>query len=116
MQEMSFLPSAQSCPTLKKLKMPHSETAVSADLRLAFLDSAATLSLPLDGYGIRYKYGLFKQSIVDGFQKEEADDWTKYGDPWSRRNESDKVIINFANQTVVAVPYDMPIVAYGKKT
>lgn len=79
------------------------------------LDSAATLSLPLDGYGIRYKYGLFKQSIVDGFQKEEADDWTKYGDPWSRRNESDKVIINFANQTVVAVPYDMPIVAYGTR-
>ena len=84
-------------------------------LAACFLDSAATLSLPLDGYGIRYKYGLFKQSIVDGFQKEEADDWTKYGDPWSRRNESDKVIINFANQTVVAVPYDMPIVAYGTK-
>ena len=82
---------------------------------MLFLDSAATLSLPLDGYGIRYKYGLFKQSIVDGFQKEEADDWTKYGDPWSRRNESDKVIINFANQTVVAVPYDMPIVAYGTR-
>ena len=54
-------------------------------LAACFLDSAATLSLPLDGYGIRYKYGLFKQSIVDGFQKEEADDWTKYGDPWSRR-------------------------------
>ena len=84
-------------------------------LAACFLDSAATLSLPLDGYGIRYKYGLFKQSIVDGFQKEEADDWTKYGDPWSRRNESDKVIINFADQTVVAVPYDMPIVAYGTR-
>lgn len=84
-------------------------------LAACFLDSAATLSLPLDGYGIRYKYGLFKQSIVDGFQKEEADDWTKYGDPWSRRNENDKVTISFADQTVVAVPYDMPIIGYGTK-
>ena len=50
-------------------------------LAACFLDSAATLDLPLDGYGIRYKYGLFKQSIVDGFQCEEADNWTKYGDP-----------------------------------
>ena len=56
-------------------------------LAACFLDSAATLSLPLDGYGIRYKYGLFKQSIVDGFQKEEADDWTKYGDPWSEETK-----------------------------
>ena len=49
-------------------------------LAACFLDSAATLSLPLDGYGIRYKYGLFKQKIVNGFQTEEADNWTKYGD------------------------------------
>ena len=49
-------------------------------LAACFLDSAASLSLPLDGYGIRYKYGLFKQSIVDGFQCEDIDDWTKYGD------------------------------------
>ncbi|MBP3761910.1 MAG: glycogen/starch/alpha-glucan family phosphorylase, partial [Ruminococcus sp.] len=83
-------------------------------LAACFLDSAATLSLPLDGYGIRYKYGLFKQSIVDGFQKEDIDDWTKYGDPWSKRCDKDTVIINYNGQTVKAVPYDMPI--FGCKT
>ena len=83
-------------------------------LAACFLDSAATLSLPLDGYGIRYKYGLFKQSIVDGFQKEDIDDWTKYGDPWSKRCDEDTVIINYNGQTVKAVPYDMPI--FGCKT
>ncbi|MBR6386489.1 MAG: glycogen/starch/alpha-glucan phosphorylase [Ruminococcus sp.] len=83
-------------------------------LAACFLDSAATLSLPLDGYGIRYKYGLFKQSIVDGFQKEDIDDWTKYGDPWSKRCDKDTVLIEYNNQTVKAVPYDMPI--FGCKT
>lgn len=83
-------------------------------LAACFLDSAATLSLPLDGYGIRYKYGLFKQSIVDGFQREEADDWTKYGDYWSVRHEQDTVIVNYNGQSVKAVPYDMPII--GAKT
>ena len=70
-------------------------------------------SIPLDGYGIRYKYGLFKQKIVDGFQKEEADDWSKYGDPWSKRCEQDSVLVKYADQTVKAVPYDMPIIGYG---
>ncbi|MCC8070116.1 MAG: glycogen/starch/alpha-glucan phosphorylase [Ruminococcus sp.] len=81
-------------------------------LAACFLDSASTLSLPLDGYGIRYKYGLFKQSIVDGFQCEEADNWTRYGDPWSIRKDVDSVEIHYADQTVIAVPYDMPIVSY----
>ena len=81
-------------------------------LAACFLESAATLGLPLDGYGIRYKYGLFKQSIVDGFQKEDIDDWTRYGDPWSKRCEEDTVIIEFNGQTVKAVPYDMPIFAF----
>ncbi|MGN0597306.1 MAG: glycogen/starch/alpha-glucan phosphorylase [Ruminiclostridium sp.] len=84
-------------------------------LAACFLDSAATLNLPLDGYGIRYKYGLFKQSIVDGFQHEEADNWTKYGDPWSKRISADTVTIKYGDQTVNAVPYDMPIIGYGTK-
>ncbi len=81
-------------------------------LAACFLDSAATLNLPLDGYGIRYKYGLFKQSIVDGFQVEEADDWTKYGDAWSKRCDADRVLIEFNGQTLNAVPYDMPVIGF----
>lgn len=83
-------------------------------LAACFLDSAASLSLPLDGYGIRYKYGLFKQSIVDGFQCEDIDDWTKYGDCWSKRCDEDTVMIEYNGQTVKAVPYDMPV--FGCKT
>ena len=65
-------------------------------LAACFLDSAAALKLPMTGYGIRYKYGLFRQTIENGFQKEYADDWTRYGDPWSKRTESDTVIVHFS--------------------
>lgn len=82
-------------------------------LAACFLDSAATMNVPLDGYGIRYKYGLFKQDIVNGFQTETADDWTKWGDPWSKRIEKDAVIVEFKDMSVKAVPYDMPIIGYG---
>ncbi|MCL2696304.1 MAG: glycogen/starch/alpha-glucan phosphorylase [Clostridiales bacterium] len=82
-------------------------------LAACFLDSAATQNLPLDGYGIRYKYGLFKQSFKDGFQVEKADDWQRFGDPWSRRRDTREVLVTFADQTVRAVPYDMPILGYG---
>lgn len=84
-------------------------------LAACFLDSAAALELPLDGYGIRYKYGLFKQRIVDGFQREEADDWTAHGDPWSVRNEEDTACVVYSDMTVRAVPYDMPIIGFGTK-
>lgn len=83
-------------------------------LAACFLDSAASLDLPLDGYGIRYKYGLFKQGIENGFQTETADNWTKYGDPWSVRHDEETVEVKFNGQTVKAVPYDMPI--FGFKT
>lgn len=83
-------------------------------LAACFLDSAATLGLPLDGYGIRYKYGLFRQTIENGFQREYIDDWTRYGDPWSVRCDEDTVLIKFNGQIVKAVPYDMPI--FGCKT
>ncbi len=82
-------------------------------LAACFLDSAATHDVPLDGYGIRYKYGLFKQEIIDGFQVEVADDWQRFGDPWCIRRSEDIVTVNFADQTVKAVPYDMAIIGYG---
>ena len=82
-------------------------------LAACYLDSAANLGYPLYGFGIRYKYGLFRQKFVGGEQIEEADDWLKtWGDPWSIRRADEKIEVNFADMTVTAVPYDMPI--YGK--
>ena len=82
-------------------------------LAACFLDSAATLGLPLDGYGIRYRFGLFRQRFVNGFQQEEADDWARFGDPWSVRCDEDAVTVTFGDGAVRAVPYDMPIIGYG---
>ncbi len=84
-------------------------------LAACYLDAAATCGLPLDGYGIRYRFGLFRQRFVDGFQREEPDDWTRHGDPWSVRREEAAVTVAFADRTVRAVPYDMPIIGYGAK-
>ncbi len=84
-------------------------------LAACFLDSAATLGLPLDGYGIRYRFGLFRQRFDGGFQNEEADDWARFGDPWSVRCDRDAVTITFGDGAVQAVPYDMPIIGYGAK-
>lgn len=81
-------------------------------LAACYLESAATMDIPLDGYGIRYRYGLFAQTFVDGYQHEEGDDWLKWGDPWSVRTERDAVTVHFADQDVRAVPYDMPIFGY----
>ena len=83
-------------------------------LAACFLDSAVTKGVPLSGYGLRYRFGLFKQSFDEnGNQKESADDWTRYGDPWSYRRDKHAVKVAFADQTVIAVPYDMPILGYG---
>ncbi len=84
-------------------------------LAACFLDSGATNGITLNGYGIRYKYGLFKQYFEDGFQKETADDWTRMGDPWSERHEEDAVVVDFKGQSVRAIPYDSPVIGYGAK-
>ena len=83
-------------------------------LAACFLDSAVTINVPLTGYGLRYRYGLFKQSFdADGSQVENADDWTKFGDPWSFRRYNHTVKVKFPDHTVLAVPYDVPVIGYG---
>ena len=85
-------------------------------LAACFLDSAASTDIPLSGYGLRYKFGLFKQSFDEyGSQKENADDWSKYGDPWSYRRYNHTVKVSFPDHTVLAVPYDVPVIGYGTK-
>ncbi|MBR4555502.1 MAG: glycogen/starch/alpha-glucan phosphorylase [Ruminococcus sp.] len=82
-------------------------------LAACFLDSAASHDIPLDGYGIRYKYGLFRQAIENGFQKEYPDDWQRQGDPWSKPCDDEAVKVEYSDMTVKAVPYDMPVIGYG---
>lgn len=81
-------------------------------LAACFLDSAATLDLPMDGYGLRYRFGLFKQTFENGFQVEKPDDWSRFGDPWGKRRDDHAVTVAFADQSILAVPYDMPIIGY----
>lgn len=85
-------------------------------LAACFLDSAATTGVPLCGYGIRYRYGLFRQDLSAGYQREEADDWMRVGDPWSVRRADEAVAVSFARQRVLAVPYDMPVFGFGGVT
>ncbi len=104
-------------------------------LAACFLDSLATLQLPGHGYGIRYKYGMFRQSIEDGFQVEYPDHWLDYGDPWQIEKRSEAVEVKFGGEIhvtkddsgrehfkrinaeiVTAIPFDMPIIGYGTKT
>ena len=81
-------------------------------LAACFLDSAATLDVPLTGYGLRYRYGLFYQYFEGGFQKEAPDDWSRLGDPWSVRRDDLRVIVPIEGMPVSAVPYDMPVIGY----
>ncbi len=101
-------------------------------LAACFLDSLATLGLPGHGYGIRYKYGMFKQEIINGFQVEHPDKWLDYNDPWEIERREEMVTVKFGGQIIVekdengrehfkrvdaelvsAVPFDMPVVGYG---
>lgn len=85
-------------------------------LAACFLESAATQKIPLDGYGLRYRYGLFRQTFEGGYQKELADDWLAWGDPWSVRKETERVRVDFADFSVYAVPYDTPVIGYKSGT
>ncbi|MGL4989021.1 MAG: glycogen/starch/alpha-glucan family phosphorylase, partial [Cetobacterium sp.] len=84
-------------------------------LAACFMDSLATLDLPGQGYGIKYKNGIFKQKIENGFQVETPETWLRYGDVWTVPRPSEEVIVQFGDEKVRAVPYDMPIIGYGTK-
>jgi starch phosphorylase len=101
-------------------------------LAACFLDSMATMQLPATGYGLRYEYGMFKQSIVDGWQKENPDNWLRDNDPWevARPHEQVAVKLNVTFQlragnfhvipnrpsSLIGIPFDRPVVGYGGKT
>ncbi|MCI7550754.1 MAG: glycogen/starch/alpha-glucan phosphorylase [Actinomycetaceae bacterium] len=84
-------------------------------LAACFLDSCATLDLPVRGYGLLYRYGLFKQLFDDGFQKETPDSWMEEGYPFVIRREEEQRLVHYNDLTVRAIPYDMPITGYGTK-
>lgn len=81
-------------------------------LAACFLDSCATLDLPVTGYGILYRFGLFRQSFEDGFQKEHPDSWMERNYPFIVSRCEERVKVRYNDLTVWAVPYDMPITGY----
>ncbi len=85
-------------------------------LAACFLDSAASCEIPLDGYGIRYKYGLFAQNFSgDGSQSESPDDWQKIKDAFAIKREDESVTVEFADYSIKAIPYDYNIIGYSFK-
>lgn len=86
-------------------------------LAACFLDSAASNEIPLDGYGIRYKYGLFKQSFdKNGEQVHSKDNWQISGDPFAMRVDNERVKVSFLDYSVYAVPYDYFVIGYKFKS
>jgi len=104
-------------------------------LAACFLDSLATLDLPGYGYGINYEYGLFKQEIDDGYQKEKPDNWLTEGTPWQIERVDEACVVPVYGRieheldrhghynpmwmdwkVLIGVPHDMPIVGYGCRT
>ena len=84
-------------------------------LAACFLDSAASCDIPLDGFGIRYKYGYFRQSFVDNKQSEEADNWLKCTEPFGIKDKDNSVIVNFSDYFVKAIPYIYLIPGFNNK-
>ena len=82
-------------------------------LAACFLDSAVTQDYPVTGYGLLYRYGLFRQEIADGFQKEHPDAWKESFYPFIVRRGTQQRIVKFDDMHVRAIPYDMPITGYG---
>jgi len=101
-------------------------------LAACFLDSMATMQLPATGYGLRYEYGMFRQSFENGWQQENPDNWLRDGDPWEicRLHEKVEVKLNCSFKvrdgklevipnrpsSLCGIPFDRPVVGYGGKT
>src|SRR5258707_929318 len=101
-------------------------------LAACFLDSMATMQLPAMGYGLRYEYGIYRQTIEDGWQHEQPDNWLRRPDPWEVARPQDKVEVKLAcsfemhggslraipgrPSSLIGIPFDRPIVGYGGKT
>lgn len=104
-------------------------------LAACFMDSCATLDLPVIGYGIHYEYGMFRQSIKKGYQVEEPDHWLRDGHPWEVARPEFEQVIQFGGRTehfedkeghhyvrwvdtndVIAIPYDIPVSGYKNNT
>jgi len=101
-------------------------------LAACFVESAATLQLPAMGYGLRYEYGIFKQTIQNGWQQEMPDNWLRSPDPWEIARPNEKVEINLGcsfelsggslrpvigrPSTLIGIPFDRPVIGYGGST
>ena len=101
-------------------------------LAACFIESAATMQLPAMGYGLRYEYGIFKQSIQNGWQQETPDNWLRSPDPWeiARPNEKVEVSVGCSFElsggslrpvpgrpsTLIGIPFDRPVIGYGGST
>ena len=101
-------------------------------LAACFLDSMATMQIPAMGYGLRYEYGMFRQTIKDGWQLEQPDNWLRRPDPWeiARPQEQVEIKLNCSfrvrsgtlqtilgrTSSLFGIPYDRPVVGYGGET
>jgi starch phosphorylase len=101
-------------------------------LAACFLDSMATMQLPAMGYGLRYEYGIFKQTIQDGWQREQPDNWLRRPDPWEVARPQEQVEVRLGcsfevrggtlravtgePSSLVGLPFDRPVVGYGGRT
>lgn len=101
-------------------------------LAACFLDSMATMQLPAMGYGLRYEYGIFRQTIADGWQQEQPDNWLRRPDPWEVVRPDEKVEIKLGcsfemrggalrivlgnTSSLIGIPFDRPVVGYGGNT
>jgi len=101
-------------------------------LAACFIESAATLQLPAMGYGLRYEYGIFKQTIQNGWQQEVPDNWLRSSDPWEIARPNEKVEVSLGcsfelsggslrpvpgrPSTLIGIPFDRPVIGYGGST